>query len=72
MKKLFFLLLIVSASVPSTGQTPVTSKPGEWRQFRGNARLTGVAEGALPAAPKTLWTYDTGDTIASSAAIADG
>src|SRR5688572_22543945 len=48
-------------------QTPAS----EWRQFRGNPRLTGVAASA-PANPKLLWTYDAGDSIESSAAIADG
>ncbi len=34
--------------------------------------MTGVAASALPAAPKVLWTYDAGDAIDSSAAIANG
>ncbi|MBI4475151.1 MAG: PQQ-binding-like beta-propeller repeat protein [Acidobacteria bacterium] len=54
--------------LPLAGQTPAN----EWRQFRGNPRLTGVAASAPPAAPKVLWTYDAGDAIDSSAAIANG
>ena len=44
----------------------------EWPQFRGNPQLTGVAAGAVPDTLKLLWTYDAGDGIQSSAAIADG
>jgi outer membrane protein assembly factor BamB len=44
----------------------------EWPQFRGNPQLTGVATGAVPATLKLLWTYEAGDGIQSSAAIADG
>ena len=34
--------------------------------------MTGVATGPLPATLKLLWTYEAGDGIQSSAAIADG
>jgi outer membrane protein assembly factor BamB len=44
----------------------------EWPQFRGNAQLTGVAAGPVPATLKLLWTYDAGEGIQSSAAIAGG
>jgi len=43
-----------------------------WPQFRGNPQLTGVSASSLPADLKLLWTYDAGDSIESSAAIADG
>ena len=46
--------------------------PDEWRQFRGNPQLTGVAPSAPPLTLTLLWTYDTGDIIESSAAIAGG
>src|SRR4026207_1455204 len=46
--------------------------PDEWRQFRGNPQLTGVAPSAPPLTLTLLWTYDTGDIIESSAAIAAG
>src|ERR1051325_7708580 len=42
-----------------------------WHQFRGSPRLTGIA-GEVPAAPALKWTYEAGETIESSAAIADG
>ena len=44
----------------------------EWPQFRGNPQLTGVAADALPANLKLLWTYESGDSIESSAAISGG
>ncbi|HEV7683198.1 MAG TPA: PQQ-binding-like beta-propeller repeat protein [Pyrinomonadaceae bacterium] len=40
-----------------------------WSQFRGNQRLTGVSESAVPNELKLLWTYDAGESIESSAAI---
>ncbi len=43
-----------------------------WSQFRGSPQLTGVSPSALPATLRVLWTYETGDSIESSAAIADG
>jgi outer membrane protein assembly factor BamB len=46
--------------------------PDAWPQFRGNPQLTGVAASPLPATLKLLWTYEAGDSIESSAAIADG
>ncbi|MGH6959476.1 MAG: PQQ-binding-like beta-propeller repeat protein, partial [Dongiaceae bacterium] len=48
------------------------SGAGDWSQFRGNPQLTGVAASAPPAGLKLLWTYETGEPIESSAAIADG
>ena len=44
----------------------------QWPQFRGNPQLTGVAAGPVPANLKLLWTYDAGESIESSAAIAGG
>ena len=46
--------------------------PDEWRQFRGSPQLTGVASSTLPATLKPLWTYEGGDIVESSAAIAGG
>ena len=43
-----------------------------WPQFRGNPRLTGMAESVPPAAPKLLWKFEVGESIDSSAAIVDG
>jgi len=66
------LLLAVTASLPLLGQGPVAAPASEWRQFRGNPRLTGVSASTPPATLKLLWMYDAGDVIDSSAAIADG
>src|SRR5688572_30368948 len=43
-----------------------------WPQFRGNARLTGVAAAAPPDTLRLKWTYEAGESIESSAAIVDG
>lgn len=61
-------ILIAAAVVSSSAQAP----QGAWPQFRGSAALLGTTEAALPPTLKLLWTYDAGDSIESSAAIADG
>jgi outer membrane protein assembly factor BamB len=48
------------------------SAADEWPQFRGNPQLTGVAPTLVPSTLKLLWTYEAGDSIESSAAIAGG
>jgi outer membrane protein assembly factor BamB len=40
--------------------------------FRGSLTQTGVSASTPPATLKVLWTYDAGDVIESSAAIAGG
>jgi eukaryotic-like serine/threonine-protein kinase len=65
-------LLVVVATLPLAGQGPVAAPASELRQFRGNPRLTGVSASTPPATLKLLWTYDAGEVIDSSAAIADG
>src|SRR5262245_49009717 len=60
--------LALAIVVPLAAQTPA----GNWNQFRGNARLTGVAPTPPPDTLKLRWTYDAGDSIESSAAIVDG
>jgi eukaryotic-like serine/threonine-protein kinase len=52
--------------------TANSQSPDSWPQFRGNYNLTGIAQSQPPAELKQLWTYDAGDVIESSAAIADG
>ena len=64
MRILIFLILLFPFC--AVGQeTPADN----WSQFRGNARLTGVSDSAVPAEVKLLWTYEAGDSIESSAAI---
>ncbi len=70
-KSVISLLLLV-AILPAVGQGPVVAPANEWRQFRGNPRLTGVSASTPPATLKLRWTYEAGDVIDSSAAIADG
>ena len=57
MQKTFLLLLLISTAMPRVGQTPASARPDEWRQFRGNPHLTGVATGTVSANLKLLWTY---------------
>ena len=47
-----------------------TAEPGA--QFRGTANLTGVSASVPPATLKVLWTFDAGEVVDSSAAIANG
>src|SRR5215470_11706179 len=49
----------------------ISQSPDAWPQFRGNFNNTGVSPSQPPADLKLLWTYDAGDIIESSAAIAD-
>lgn len=66
----FCLLLTAHCSlltVPAQ-DTPANS----WPQFRGNHQLTGVSQSAVPGTLRQLWTYEAGDSIESSAAIAGG
>jgi outer membrane protein assembly factor BamB len=53
---------------PTAAQPPA----GSWPQFRATSRLTGVAATTPPDSLKLLWTIDLGESIDSSAAIADG
>src|SRR5262249_30001540 len=50
----------------------ISQSPDAWPQFRGNYNNTGVSPSQPPADLKLLWTYDAGDLIESSAAIAAG
>src|SRR5262245_59463823 len=53
---------------PIASQSPAT----EWRSFRGSYQQTGLSASTPPATLKLLWTYDAGEIVESSAAIADG
>ena len=65
---LTLMLPVVRAQRPASAPSPASA----WPQFRGNAHLTGAATSVLPAALTLQWTYDVGESIESSAAIADG
>lgn len=59
----------------ATGASQTSGAGGagsEWSQFRGNPRLTGVSSASIPAKLNLAWTYEAGDSIESSAAIAEG
>src|SRR5262245_57058712 len=68
------VLIVALSLVAVSAQQPVPSiaPANEWRQFRGSPRLTGQSSSTLPATLKVLWTYELGDIIESSAAIANG
>lgn len=63
--------LLALMLLPALAPVYTQSHWGSWQQFRGEARLTGVSSSTMPANPKLLWTYDAGEPIESSAAIAD-
>src|SRR5438105_15377282 len=60
-------ILLISGLV--SAQPPTAAN---WSQFRGDARLTGIAAAALPDRLTLRWTYEAGESIESSAAIVDG
>ncbi len=69
------LITLLAAVLFSAAQTNVPAAPApsaDWPQFRGNPQLTGVAAAAPPASLKLLWTFEGGESIESSAAIAGG
>ena len=65
-----FVLFVFFVAFVAEPWAVQSTDPG-WPQFRGSPRLTGAA-GEVPAAPALKWTYEAGETIESSAAIADG
>jgi len=71
-----FLLTAAALGILSTTHYPLPTAYAQsadaWPQFRGNYNNTGVSPSQLPAELKLLWTYDAGDIIESSAAIAGG
>jgi len=72
MKLRMIAFWIAAALATAAAQSPPREAAGNWPQFRGNPRLTGVATTAPLDSLKLLWSYETGDSIDSSAAIADG
>ncbi|MEP6913634.1 MAG: PQQ-binding-like beta-propeller repeat protein, partial [bacterium] len=67
------LLLVLIFSLFLLPSIQGQDTPAEnWSQFRGNHRLTGVSQSAVPGTLKHLWTYEAGESIESSAAIVGG
>ena len=62
------LVLITVLGCVASAQAPQNA----WAQFRGSSGLVGTSDTALPSMLRLLWTYEAGDAIESSAAIADG
>lgn len=58
--------------VPSLLSFSASPRSDAWPQFRGNRQLTGVSSAVLPKTLRLLWSYETGDSIESSAAILEG
>ncbi|MBT7700483.1 MAG: PQQ-like beta-propeller repeat protein [Verrucomicrobia bacterium] len=51
---------------------PARVQAADWPVFRGDAGLTGVAEGALPLPLKLLWRFETGGDVRSTPVIGGG
>jgi outer membrane protein assembly factor BamB len=47
-------------------------RPTCWNNFRGNQNLTGKTDVEIPAKPKLLWNFKTGDNIKSSPVVCNG
>jgi eukaryotic-like serine/threonine-protein kinase len=62
------ILVVLLCLAPLSAQAPADA----WPQFRGSPPLHGTTNATLPPALKLLWTYDAGESIESSAAIAEG
>jgi outer membrane protein assembly factor BamB len=64
--------LILIGSQSAAAHTQAAQAPAEWPQFRGTPTLTGVTSASMPATLKVKWTFEAGDAVESSAAIAGG
>lgn len=59
-------------ALPLQNSSPAAAAANEWPQFRGNPELTGVTSQAPGPSLNVAWTYEAGESVESSAAIADG
>ncbi len=59
-------------STASAGWDDWAAPADGWPQFRGNAQLTGFSPSGMPGNVRLLWTFEAGESIESSAAIAGG
>src|SRR5690349_6683308 len=66
-RRAWLALAAVLLAAPAGAQAPP-----QWPQFRGTPTLTGVTAATLPATLKVKWTFEAGDAVESSAAIAGG
>jgi eukaryotic-like serine/threonine-protein kinase len=67
----FCLLPFAFDGVPSALAQKYTVAD-RWPQFRGNLQNTAISLSAVPRDLKLLWTYESGESIESSAAIENG
>ena len=52
-------------------QAPTAGAPADrWTQFRGSPALLGTTAAAVPDKLRVLWTFEAGEAVESSAAIA--
>ena len=73
MRVLKFLLCVAFALIFLNSTIQAQETPADnWSQFRGNQRLSGVSDSAVPADLKLIWTFDARESIESSAAIVGG
>ena len=72
MRAVTLVIMLTLATVGGQPASALAQTADAWPQFRGNPSLTGVITSSVPDDPALLWTFDTGDTVDSSAAIADG
>src|SRR5258708_7938763 len=63
------LILLAAATLAAAA---ASAADDTWPQFRGNPSLTGVSTSPVPKTLKLLWTFEAGESIESSAAIAGG
>ena len=71
----FLLLPFALGLLPSAARASWanTAAPAEaWPQFRGNPLLTGYSPTRVAGNPRLLWSVDAGESVESSAAVADG
>ena len=62
------VLLLFVFSATHAQDTPAEN----WSQFRGNHQLTGVSHSNVSTSLRPVWTYESGGSIESSAAIVGG
>ena len=69
-----FLTVGLAVQAPPAASTgAATGAPADrWTQFRGSPTLIGTSAATIPDKLRVLWTYEAGEAIESSAAIADG